>query len=132
MSYNREQYLDDIANKRWCQFVPKWERPVLTALIKAELEQGNTLSIHDGEEWVVKKSSELNLIRSQLGHTGEDVLRVRNDKGEALGSWSFIYNNGSEHDPMTVISDYGWTDGNEDHFDKIWNKLEERGVGNDR
>ena len=60
MSYDRQQYLDDLKNDRWCQFAPKHERPVLTALLTECLKDGHTVSIHDSEEWVVKRSTNLN------------------------------------------------------------------------
>jgi hypothetical protein len=99
-------YAEDIAAKRWCRYVPKHERPVLSALINASLEGGNLLSVHDGEEYVVKRSTDKALIRSQLGHTGEDSIVVRDADGEYIGQWSLIYNNGSDGDPVIVICDY--------------------------
>jgi hypothetical protein len=122
----REQYLADIAAKRWCMYVPKHERPVLSALIKAHLDRGHTLSIWDSEEWVVKRSTDAALIRSQLGHTGEDFIRVRDSDGNALGGWSLIYNNGSKEDPMVVISDYSYSDETAELFDTICNDLTDR------
>ena len=102
----REQYVADIKAKRWCMYVPKQERPVLSRLIDLVVGGGNVISVHDSEEWVVKRSSDKALIRSQLGHAEEDTLVIHDNKGEELGFFYFIYDNGSENDPMVVICDY--------------------------
>ena len=104
--YDRDQYLADLEAKRWCQFVPKHERPVLGRLIKLCLEGGNTISVFDSEEYVVKRGTEYSLIKSRLGHAEEDLLIIRNAAGDKLGWFNLIYNNGSEEDPCIVIADY--------------------------
>lgn len=121
MTFDHEQYKADIDAKRWCQFVPKHERPVLSKLIKLALEdEGNTISVFDTEEWVVSKSRDQALIRSMLGHAEEDSIRVRNGSGEVIGWFYLIYNNGSDNDPMVVISDYSANE----FSDTLINKLD--------
>ncbi len=45
-------------------------------------------------------------------------------KRERVGSFYLIYNNGSEGDPMVVISDYGWRDDEtEEAFERILGQL---------
>jgi hypothetical protein len=108
MSYEeqRQQYLADVEAKRWCRYVPQHERPVLGKLIKWCLEGGNRISVYDGEEYVVKRSQSFSDIKCMLGHSGEDVLVVRDDVGDYLGEFNLIYSNGSHGDPLVVISDY--------------------------
>jgi hypothetical protein len=106
MGYDREQYKADIEAKRWCQFVPKHERLVLSRLISTIINCGHSVSINDSEEWVVVKSKDKALCRSMLGHAEEEFLRAYTDEGTSLGTFHLIYNNGSDQDPMIVISNY--------------------------
>ena len=115
-------YAEDLAAKRWCRYVPKHERPVLGALIKLCLENDHTVSVHDGEEFVVNESTSYNLIKSQLGHTGEDQLSVLNPEGKQVGWFWLIYNNGSEEDVMVVMCDC-WAN---DYCNAIMEKLSAR------
>lgn len=94
----------------YSDYVPQHERPVLTALIKAALVGDNTISVFDSEEYVLKRSASLNDIRSALGGAGEDQLVIWNMAGEQIGWFYLIYNNGSDGDPMIVISDYSAND----------------------
>lgn len=114
------QYKADLEAKRWCMYVPKHERPVLSALLTLCLVGGNKISIHNGEEWVVKQSKDPALCRSQLGHSEEDTIRIRSKDGEELGFFYLIYNNGSEGDPMVVISDYS----DNEMCNSIWHQLD--------
>lgn len=106
MPYDQDQYKADLKAKRWCQFVPKNERPVISAMIKAILKAGHSVSICDGAETVVDMSKDASLIKSQLGHTGEDYINIMSKDGECIGWFYLIYNNGSDEDPMIVISDH--------------------------
>lgn len=90
----------------YSEYVPKHERPVISALITAALVDGNTISVFDSEEYVVKRSTSINAIRSELGGSGEDQLVIRNLAGEQIGWFWLIYDNGSEGDPVIVIADY--------------------------
>ncbi len=106
----------------YSQYVPKHERPVISMLIKLCLENGNTISVHDSEEFVVKRSRKINEIRTALGSSGEDQLIVRNSNGERIGWWWLIYNNGSDGDPMIVICDYTANE----FCEEIWGKLHDK------
>jgi hypothetical protein len=112
----------------YSQYVPQHERPVITALITELLERGYKIAVHDGEEYVTPKSRKMATIRPALGGSGEDSLVVFDgDTGKRLGYWWLIYSNGSEHDPMIVISDYGWSDdATGETFETIWNTLSKR------
>ena len=92
------------------RYVPKTERPVLSALIKSVLADGHTISVYDTEEYVLKRSASFIAIRNALGGSGEDMLLIRNTAGDRIGWFYLIYNNGSEDDPMIVISDYSVND----------------------
>jgi len=87
------------------KYIPTNERPVLSMLIKLALEYGNNVSVFDGEEYVLKRSTSFTAIRAELGGTGEDQLVILNTLGEQIGWFFLIYDNGSEGEPMVVISD---------------------------
>jgi len=89
----------------WGEFTdnypPKWERPVLLALVKAILKRGHTISIYLEDEPMIEHSSDLEEVIKNLAAGDQDTLMI-----DGLGWFSLIYNNGSEHEPMVVISDY--------------------------
>ena len=106
----------------YSEYLPKHERPVVTALLTAILAAGTailaagmTITINDGEEDIVT-SDKLTELQAELGGTGEDYIVTEN------GSFYLIYNNGSDYDPMIVITDYTSTD----FCDKIWNTLNDK------
>lgn len=99
----------------YSEYVPANERPVITALLTALLAAGKTITINDGEDDLITSDNIEKLI-PELGGTGEDVVKFD-------GGWYWmIYNNGSEDDPMIVITDYA---GN-DFCDEIWNDLRDK------
>ena len=97
----------------YSEYVPKNERPVISALIQAILDQGFKISVSDTEENVIEDSTHLGAIRASLGGSGEDYINFEG------GYFYLIYNNGSEGDPMIVIADYTANEVSE----KIWNDL---------
>ena len=91
------------------------ERPVVTALLKALIAAGKTITINDGEEDLVT-SNKITELRPELAGTGEDYISFDG------GFFFLIYDNGSENDPMIVISNYSAND----FCDKIWKKLNDK------
>jgi hypothetical protein len=98
------------------------ERPIISALLKAILAGGNTISIYDGEDRPIERSSSINAIRPELGACGEDWIEVHDAAGTELGYFYMIYNNGSEDDGMVVIADYSSTDFCNDIMDVLYAK----------
>lgn len=82
-------------------YPPKWERPVLLALVKAILKRGHTISVWLEEEPIIENSSDLAEVIKNLAAGDEDVLMM-----DGSGWFSLIYNNGFEHEPIGVISNY--------------------------
>lgn len=76
-----------------------------TRLVDAALASGYTVSVNDGEEWTVKKSTDRKVILDAMGTTGEDRLMVRNAAGDKIACYYLIYQNGSD-----VLSDWSYTD----------------------
>lgn len=82
------------------------ERLVCRQLIRSILDFGCQVSINDGDEMVVRFSTDLYQILSNMGSTGEDQVVVLDSDNKPKGSFYLVYDNGSEDEPMVVISDY--------------------------
>lgn len=84
-----------------------WNAAAATAtrLIVAALKSGYTVSVNDGEEWTVKKSTKRNEILNAMGTTGEDYIMIRNADGAKIAQYRMIYENGTD-----VISDWSYTE----------------------
>ena len=76
-------------------------------LIKHALKSGHTVSVWDGEEWQVKRSSKYTEIVAAVESVEEAQVRIRDAAGEQVG-WALVSAYGLEDDE-TVI-DYGVND----------------------
>jgi DsbC/DsbD-like thiol-disulfide interchange protein len=75
---------------------------VATAMLAA----GFTVSVHDGEEMVVRKSTSLDEIMQALFATDEDYMIAHDaETGKAVGKVYLVYGN----DGYDVINDYSTT-----------------------
>jgi hypothetical protein len=79
----------------------KIEQPICKRLVTKALEAGFTVSVYDGEEWALKRSTNKAEIVAAMFSTDCDTLRFRAADGTVIGSVALIYGNGAE-----VISDY--------------------------
>lgn len=106
----------------YSEYMPKHERPVVSMLIREALAAGYTISVNDGEEWTVKRSTSGSDIREALCTAEDDTLLLRDSEGKKVGHFWLIYNNGSEGDPIIVITDYSATP----ECEEIYRKLSEK------
>lgn len=100
------------------------ERPVLNALVNLALaDTGNSVSVSiAGEyEYEVKNSRDPQEILSNMALGDEDEFLIKDSNNSQLAWFLLIYNNGSDYDPMIVISDYSAND----YAEGIWNTLNE-------
>lgn len=100
------------------------ERPVLNALVNLALaDTGNSVSVSiAGEyEYEVKNSRDPQEILSNMALGDEDEFLIKDSNNSQLAWFYLVYNNGSDHDPMVVISDYSVSD----YSEGIWNTLNE-------
>ena len=90
------------------QYATTGEARVARKLIRAALAAGYTVSVHDGEEWTVKRSIREADILDALATTDEDRLLMRsptaNDIGEVVGSFWLVY--GNDENGEELISDH--------------------------
>jgi hypothetical protein len=78
------------------------ELSIVRKLVADALVLNCTVSVYDGEEWTVKRSSKLREIIAALRTTDEDVLQFRNADGRPVGKVWLVYGNM----PYEVISDH--------------------------
>ena len=91
------------------------EKRMCTALVTACLDRGFLVSVHDGEEWAVKKSSDKAEILAALFATDQDEIVIRTAEGVRAGWFQLIYGN----DGYDVVGDY--TDN--EVCNAIWNEV---------
>ena len=88
------------------------ERPLLQAMVRhlAHPSGQYSVSVWDGEEYSIKKSTNGTDILNAMSHADYDHIEIYDrESGKDLGWFWLIYNNGSEHEPLVVISDYSVT-----------------------
>lgn len=90
------------------QYATKGEGAVARRLVKAALAAGYAISVNDGEEWTVKRSTKAKAVLEALATTGEDVIRIRDADGVACGSFYLVW--GNADDGSELISDHSDND----------------------
>lgn len=93
----------------------KDERRMCTALVDACLKRAYVISVSDGEDWPVKRSTDKAAIMAALFSTDEDVIVIRNAAGDKLGWFQLIYGN----DGWDVVSDSS----ENEVCNAIWNEV---------
>jgi hypothetical protein len=77
------------------------EQTAVRKLVKIGLAKGYTVSVYDGEEWTVLRSTKITDIMGALMTTDEDVIKFRNDAGQGC-LFYLVYGNS----PDEVINDH--------------------------
>lgn len=97
-------------NTSFDQYATAGERNVARRLIRAALNAGYTVSVHDGEEWTVRRSTNAKAIKDALCTTDEDTLRLHAaDPSKTIGwhdAGSFHLIWGNADDGSELIADY--------------------------
>ncbi len=101
------------------EYAAPCERPVVQLLIDLLLREGGVVSVYDEEDVAIHKSNDRDEILKSMSQTGWDTVESYHHDGDLRGWFSLIYNNGSEHEPMVVISDYGVNDWTENVYRKL-------------
>ncbi len=82
------------------------EAKVARKLVKHLIKQGLTISVNDGEETTVKRSTKAKQVIDALATTGEDTLIIHTKGLRRVGTIYMIYNNGE----TSPIADHTATD----------------------
>ena len=70
-------------------------------LVKLALAKGYLVTVYDGEEYTLERSSDKNAILAALCTTGRDALRFTTVEGERIGVIGLVWGNSAEE----LISD---------------------------
>lgn len=81
------------------------ERRAAIRLVSMCLANGNAISVNDGEEWTVLRSTSLLTVLRAMATTGEDTLMVRGPERERIATFILIW--GNAEDGTELVSDYG-------------------------
>lgn len=93
----------------------KAERRMALALVTECIKRGFLISVSDGGEWVVKRSTDKEAVMLSLASTDSDTILIRDTDGDkVLGRFWLIYGN----DGYDVVSDYS----DNEVCNDIWNK----------
>jgi len=101
------------------EYAAPCERPVIQMLIDFCLRDDGKVSVWDGEELSVHGCSSKKHILKNLAQTELDQVEAYDKDGNCRGWFLLIYNNGSENEPMIVISDYSYNEWTENVYRKL-------------
>lgn len=90
------------------QYTTKGERTVARRLVAHMLNHGASVSVYDGEEWTVKRSTDINTVLAALATTGMDTVRWYDRDGNKLGFFTLVY--GNAPDGSELIADHADND----------------------
>ncbi|UPW35984.1 hypothetical protein QE320_gp070 [Pseudomonas phage EM] len=80
----------------------KAEKAVVMAAVMRGIRLGYAVSVYDGEEWAVKRSTDVKVISDSLQSTDADRVLFVDQQGKGVGSlWAFYGNSAGE-----VIADH--------------------------
>ena len=97
----------------WQVWVPYVERMIIKLLAEEILKRGHSISVYDGEENALEKSTDLHAILNEVGSTEGTVFTLNKDN-EVQGWFALIHGNNED-----VISDYSVTGDCNDIFNTI-------------
>lgn len=73
------------------------ENRIIDCILSTVFAAGYEVSIFDGEEFILRRSSDVDTIKEALNSSGMDWLRVlKKDDPYQIGSILLIYNNGND------------------------------------
>tara|TARA_R110000868_G_scaffold411439_1_gene703945 strand:- start:1978 stop:2334 length:357 start_codon:yes stop_codon:yes gene_type:complete len=99
------------------------DRKVTKLLVKTILANGYSITVNDGEENTLHQSTNKAEILTALTTTGEDYIKFYKDDNY-IGWFYLIYHNGSENDPMVVISNSSYNAPTEYIYGVVYEAIE--------
>lgn len=106
-------------DNKYPEYAAPCERPVVQMLVDMCLRDSGKVSVWDGEELSVHGCSDKLHILKNLAQTDMDQIEAYDKDGNCRGWFSLIYNNGSQNEPMIVISDYSVNEWTENVFRRL-------------
>lgn len=78
------------------EYVLEDEQKIATKLVDTILEAGHMISVIDGEEVVVRRSTDRAEILEAMASTDSDTLVIRDSQRRRIGSVTLIWGNGCD------------------------------------
>lgn len=69
------------------------ERKIITKLMKEAINKGYTVSVYDGEEYAVEKSTDIELLKKEIMATDMDSIEIYANNGSMFGTVLAVYGN---------------------------------------
>jgi hypothetical protein len=79
------------------------ERRIVSRIVKDAIKAGYSMSVYDGEEWVLKSCNEYQKTMRALFSTDEDTILFKTNDNRTVGRVYLVYGN---DDGFDVICDY--------------------------
>lgn len=99
------------------KYLTAGEAKIARKLVNAILARGLSVSVYDGGETTLTRSTDKRAILAAMGTTGYDTLTARNESGERVASFMLIY--GNADDGSEVIADHS----DNETANQIWESL---------
>lgn len=96
-------------------YLPLSEATIIDGVITAALNRNLTISVNDGVEWCLKKSTDRAKIQQAVAATDDTTFSFRDADDKYVGFMWFIHGNRAD-----VISDYS----DDEMLEAIWNEVE--------
>ena len=72
---------------------PRGEIVAAARIVQIALDEGYSITVHDGEEIALRKSRDDKAILSAMGETDSDTLHLYEPSGVRIGAFALIYGN---------------------------------------
>jgi hypothetical protein len=82
------------------------EKGIAKRVVRAAIETGYTVSLHDGGEYTVKRSRKLSEVMRAMFTVDEESLEIRDSEGGLIGTVWMVYGN----DGFDAINDFTATE----------------------
>ena len=82
------------------------EKGIAKRVVRSAIEAGYTVSLWDGGEWIVKRSSKLPEVMRAMFTVDEERFDIRDSEGGFIGHVWFVYGN----DGWDALADYTATE----------------------
>jgi hypothetical protein len=84
----------------------EFERREAKTLVDLILDRGLTISVYDGGDWPLKRSTSSAEVLDAMGSTDSDTLRLRDTNGDVVANFVLVYGNS----PGDLICDHSAND----------------------
>jgi hypothetical protein len=89
-------------------YAAKGEARIARKIVNAAIASGYSLSVHDGEEWTLHKSQDVQAVLEALATTGIDTVRFRSPEGVRVGELVLVWGNDPEGSELVADIQAQW------------------------